>query len=104
MNSFNLCFHFCVAVKLEDVMYYENYDLVNIETPVKAEIFRDLLVESGYDGKEVDYLYQAFSKGFTLEFEGELLGVRCWLRSKTTDLLDHLKKYPSKITFSHQWV
>ena len=83
-------------------MYYENYDLMNIETPVKAEIFRDLLVESGYDGKEVDYLYQGFSKGFSLEFEGELSGVGCWLRSKTIDLLDHLNKYHLIAIYSQQ--
>ena len=51
--------------------WYENFDLENIMTPVNAQKFRELLILSGYDQEKTDYLYQGFSRGFSLEFEGD---------------------------------
>ena len=58
-----------------EVLWFENFDLVNIQTPVKYGILKRLLRESNYDSEKAEYLVKGFKQGFDLEFEGEIEGV-----------------------------
>ena len=50
----------------QEILQYENLDLENIVTPVRAEVFRNLLIASGYDSTKTEFLYKGFSGGFEL--------------------------------------
>ena len=50
---------------------YENFDLNNIVTPVNAEKFRQLPVDTNYNKDETDFVYQGFKYGFSLEYTGD---------------------------------
>ena len=51
------------------MLYYNNMDLENIETPINAEILKQLLIESNYAVEEIDYIFNGFTKGFSLEYQ-----------------------------------
>ena len=51
-------------------MEYQNFDLKSIVTPVKPNIFKDLLRSAGYDKDKSRFLVQGFTKGFTLGYQG----------------------------------
>ena len=55
----------------EEVLFYENYDLENLVTPVKAERLEFLLRQAGYDSEKSEFLVQGFKNGFSLEYEGD---------------------------------
>ena len=52
------------------VLWHENFNIHDIITPVDAEMFKQLLIETGYNSNKVNYLYHGFSQGFSLEFKG----------------------------------
>ena len=54
-----------------EVLQYENFDLQNIKTPVKADILEKLLIESEYDKKETAFLIDGFKNGFSLGYDGD---------------------------------
>ena len=66
MNSIDL-----ISAKTEEVLYYENFDLENIVTPVKGDVFCQLLREANYDSRETEFLHNGFTKGFNLEYQGD---------------------------------
>ena len=45
-------------------MFYENFNLINIVTPVKAECFIKLLKKADYNPQEIQYLQEGFTEGF----------------------------------------
>ena len=53
-----------------EVMDFENFDLKNIVTPVKVDIYEQLLKDSGYDEAKTKYLVKGFRKGFSLCYKG----------------------------------
>ena len=55
-------------------MQYHNDDLDTIITPVDANKFGELLQKSGYEYEKTQFLVEGFSKGFSLEVDGELKG------------------------------
>ena len=56
---------------IADVLdYAENYNLVDVITPVNANKFRHLLQEAGYPAHKTKFLYEEFSWGFSLEYHG----------------------------------
>ena len=55
------------------VLWYENYNLNDIVTPVDADNFHELLLETGYCTEKTNYLIQGFKHGFSLEFQGNRL-------------------------------
>ena len=55
---------------LLDILYFENYDLENIKTPVNTAEFTRLLKLSKYDEKETQFLIDGFSNGFSLGYCG----------------------------------
>ena len=60
----------------EDVKEAKNLNLEDIVTPVRAEVFRDLLEAAGYGAEKTKYLYQGFKEGFSLQYGGSLTKVR----------------------------
>ena len=62
------CFNF--IVKFLDVLEFSNRDLKNIVTPVKVNIYKRLLQETGYDKDKIQYLVNGFTHGFDLCYKG----------------------------------
>ena len=55
---------------ISEVLQYQNYDLDNIKTPVKVEVFKELLQQSNYDKKESEFLIDGFTNGFSIGYNG----------------------------------
>ena len=53
------------------MLYYENYDLTSIVTPVDAEKFGELLEESFYDPSETEFIVQGFKEGFPIGYRSK---------------------------------
>ena len=54
-----------------EVLQYENFDLENVVTPVRVDVFEKLLKESKYDPVKAARLVEGFKNGFSLGFQGE---------------------------------
>ena len=55
----------------DGVLYYENFNVENITTPVDVSKYHDLLVQTKYDTKEVDFLIDGFKNGFSIVYKGQ---------------------------------
>ena len=53
-----------------NALFYTNYDLSTVVTPVNAQVFHQLLTESNYDPAKTDYLITGFRQGFDLGYRG----------------------------------
>ena len=53
------------------MLWFENYDLVNIQTPVDADKFDQLLKEANFDKNKREFIVNGFSNGFSLEIEDD---------------------------------
>ena len=53
-----------------DILQYENYDLSNIQTPLDADKFEQLLRESEFNSNETQFLVNGFRSGFDLNYQG----------------------------------
>ena len=42
----------------------------SIVTPVKVDVLQNLLIETGYDQKEIQFLVSGFRNGFSLGYQG----------------------------------
>ena len=51
-------------------MYHENFNLTSVVTPINPMKFRDLLLQANYPKNKVDFLYEGFSKGFSIGYDG----------------------------------
>ena len=60
----------CIGLQKLKSLYYENFDLHNVVTPINANRLRNLLVESGYDEAKTRFLFNGFTQGFDLGYEG----------------------------------
>ena len=56
---------------VENVDWFENFDLENIITPVKADNLDQLLRAANYNAKKRDFLVQGFKEGFSLGFKAK---------------------------------
>lgn len=52
------------------VRQLSNYALTDIVTPVNAQVLKSLLEQSNYDPQETAFLYEGFTKGFKLGYQG----------------------------------
>ena len=55
----------------EEVLYYENYDLENVITPVQVDLLEELLIRSRYDKNETEFLVNGFRNGFSIGYARE---------------------------------
>ena len=51
-------------------VYFENFDLTNIITPINADAVKKLLIEAEYGVEKTEFLYYSFSRGFSLQYNG----------------------------------
>ena len=51
-------------------MYFENFDLSTVVTPLKVNQFIQLLKEANYAESEIDFLQEGFTSGFDIGYEG----------------------------------
>ena len=73
----------CIVVSLdncsgkeENILMGANKNLEDIITPVRAETLKNLLEEAGYDQEKIQYLFNGFKEGFSLEYDGPLKKVK----------------------------
>ena len=57
-------------MQAEQPVYFSNYDLDMIVTPVKVTRFIQLLHESNYNESEVLFLEDGLTNGFSIGYEG----------------------------------
>lgn len=57
----------CVS---DNILWYENYDIENVVTPVKVDELERLLKESRYPDYKIRELVLGFTKGFSLGYQG----------------------------------
>lgn len=55
---------------VDGVLWYENYDVDHIVTPVRVEKLEEMLVESAYDEQKTKFLIKGFTQGFSLGYAG----------------------------------
>ena len=53
-----------------DPLYFENFDLTNMVTPVDVDSLKSLLKQTNYDDGEMEFLLQGFRYGFDLGYWG----------------------------------
>lgn len=58
---------------VETLLWYENYDMDSIVTPVKVRELERLLVETEYPREKTQFLVNGFTEGFTLGYEGPMV-------------------------------
>ena len=51
-------------------MFYENFDLQSICTPVKHQVLQELLNQTNYDAGETNFLVDGFKNGFDIQYKG----------------------------------
>ena len=64
------CTYVNVILRNEQPLYFENFDLENLVTPVKADEFESLLKETEYDPEKTEFIVNGFRNGFSLEYSG----------------------------------
>ena len=55
----------------EQPLYFENFDLTNVVSPVNAEALKSLLEESHYPCDKINKLYKGFKEGFNIGYKGD---------------------------------
>ena len=59
-----------VQVTIEEPLYFENFDLENVITPVKVDELEKFLLETNYSVEKTKFLINAFTNGFSIEYHG----------------------------------
>ena len=54
-----------------EILYFENFDLNKVITPVDADKLKELLIESNYCKKETNFIVDGFKNGFSLKYRGK---------------------------------
>ena len=55
-----------------EVLYYENFDLDNLITPIKIDRFCQLMKQAEYDPNEIEFLRKGFTDGFSIGYKGDM--------------------------------
>ena len=61
----------CASSQNQEILYYENFDLQNIVTPVDVNKLESLLNDGGYDKCKTEFLVDGFRNRFSIGYEGE---------------------------------
>ena len=54
----------------EEILWHKNFDLDVVHTPVDVEMFKKLLTEAKYPQEKINFIYEGFSEGFHLHYQG----------------------------------
>ena len=65
-----------LSVIILEILEAENLDLGHIITPVSHSNLQELLKWSGYDEAKTEFLVNGFKEGFSLQYQGNLLGAK----------------------------
>ena len=57
--------------QIELPLYYENFDLDNVVSPVDTEVLEKLLIETKYDKVKTQWLVSSFREGFDIGYRGD---------------------------------
>ena len=52
------------------MLYYENFNLSTVVTPVNIEAYENILKQANYDSNETEFLVNSFKFGFPLNYKG----------------------------------
>ena len=55
----------------EEPLFYTNFDLENVVTPVNEAKLKDLLVASKYPMEKTKFLVDSFTNGFSIGYKGD---------------------------------
>ena len=55
----------------EEILRFSNFDLENLVTLVKADVFEELLLNTGYDQGKTEFVINRFRNGFSLGYCGD---------------------------------
>ena len=61
---------------MEQPLFYTNFDLEHVVTPVKADILEQLLIETNYDTVEMEFILDGFRNGFDLGYQGQTTNIQ----------------------------
>ena len=50
-------------------MWYKNFNLQDIVTPVRCEEFKNMLIQANYNSEKTQKLYRGFKNGFSLGYQ-----------------------------------
>ena len=53
-----------------EILYFENFDLENVITPVDSKKLHELLLTAGYDKTKTEFLVNGFNEGFSIGYNG----------------------------------
>ena len=59
-----------------ELLFFENYDLDSVVSPVEVDTYHKLLQQSGYNPAETNFLVDGFRNGFDIGFRGNITGLR----------------------------
>ena len=54
----------------QEILYFENFDLTSVVTPVHIDNYRQLLLETSYNVEESEFLVNGFKNGFDIGYQG----------------------------------
>ena len=54
----------------KEILYFENFDLESVVTPVNVQAYARLLEETNYDKEETQFLIDGFTNGFDVGYQG----------------------------------
>ena len=57
----------------EEVMRFDDKKWAKIKTPIKVDVYEDLLIKSSYDQNKTEFLVKGFREGFDIGYEGPLI-------------------------------
>ena len=52
-------------------LYYKNFDLTSVVTPIKVDKFEEMLKDSNYPQQKIKFLISGFRQGFEIGYEGD---------------------------------
>ena len=60
----------------EEILYFKNFDLDNIVTPVDYQKLEQLLKQTNYNPYETQFVIDGFKNGFNIGYRGTIEGLR----------------------------
>ena len=57
-------------------MYFENFDLENIVSPVNVPELEKLLIETKYNPSEIEFLVDGFTNRFSIGYQGKIHDIK----------------------------
>ena len=76
VTTINLHNLFSVNADGVEAVYFSNYDVTSVVTPVKIDNFERLLKQSNYDRRETRFVINSFKYGFDIGYRGKRTKIR----------------------------